>query len=85
MRPMADDAGNPEDQEADARDERARVDAALAQAADDFRLASYYRDNVRPLLRQPREQWPTCCGGTCEPCNQTLVLVADRVLALLGR
>ena len=59
------------------------MDAALAKASDELGLASYYRDCVRPLLAQPREQWPTCCGGNCEPCSQLLVLVADRVQALL--
>lgn len=60
------------------------LDAALIQASDELGLASYYRDCVRPLLRQPREQWPTCCGGSCEPCSQLLVLVAERVQDLLG-
>lgn len=63
---------------------KARVDAALEKASDELGLASYYRDCVRPLLVQPREQWPTCCGGRCEPCSQILVLVADRVQTLLG-
>ena len=58
--------------------------AALNQAAQQFGLQSYYVDLVRPILRQPREQWPTCCGGGCEPCAQTLVAVADRVQQLLG-
>ncbi len=64
---------------------RAALDAALAKASDELGLASYYRDCVRPLLNQPREQWPMCCGGTCEPCSQILVLVADRVQTLLGK
>ena len=58
--------------------------AALMQAAKQFGLQPYYVDLVRPILRQPREQWPTCCGGGCEPCAQTLVAVADRVQQLLG-
>jgi hypothetical protein len=61
------------------------VDAALAQASHEVGLQDYYRDMVRPLLRMPRSQWPSCCGGGCEPCAQTLVAVAERVLALLGR
>lgn len=64
---------------------RAALDAALTKASDELGLESYYRDCVRPLLGQPREQWPTCCGGTCEPCSQILVLVADRVQTLLGK
>jgi hypothetical protein len=68
-----------------ARAERAELDAALEKASDELGLESYYRDCVRPLLGQPREQWPTCCGGSCEPCSQILVLVADRVHTLLGK
>ncbi|MBS2015600.1 MAG: hypothetical protein JST00_22120 [Deltaproteobacteria bacterium] len=62
---------------------REKVDLALAQASDELGLATYYRDNVRPLLRSPREGWPRCCGGGCEPCTQLLVLVAERTLAIL--
>ncbi|MFT3927293.1 MAG: hypothetical protein QM778_32415 [Myxococcales bacterium] len=61
------------------------LEAALVQASEEFGLQSYYRDCVRPLLYQPREQWPGCCGGGCEPCAQTLVSVADRVLTLIGK
>jgi hypothetical protein len=61
------------------------IDEALGRASDEIGLQAYYRDCVRPLLTMPRTQWPTCCGGACEPCNQRLVLVADRVLTLLGR
>ena len=66
-------------------DAQRALDAALAKASDELGLATYYRDCVRPLLRQPREQWPTCCGGRCEPGSQILVLVADRVQAILGK
>jgi hypothetical protein len=59
------------------------LETALAQASEELGLQSYYRDMVRPLLRMPREQWPGCCGGGCEPCAQLLVAVADRVLELL--
>ncbi len=59
------------------------VEAALATASDEHKLASYYRDCVRPLLTMPREQWPRCCGSGCEPCAETLKAVAGRVLGLL--
>jgi hypothetical protein len=60
------------------------LEVALTQASEQFGLAPYYRDMVRPLLRMPRSQWPSCCGGGCEPCALTLVQVAARVLELLG-
>jgi hypothetical protein len=60
-------------------------EAALTQASDEFALQSYYRDCVRPLLTMPETQWPTCCGGNCEPCNQVLVNVARRTRDLLDR
>jgi len=61
------------------------LDAALAAASDELGLEEWYRDCVRPILRAPREGWPRCCGGSCEPCNQLLVNVAERVLQRLGR
>ena len=59
------------------------LETALVQASQELGLQDYYRDMVRPLLRMPRTQSPSCCGGGCEPCAQTLVAVAERVLALL--
>ena len=60
------------------------LDEALAQASDEVGLQSYYQDMVRPLLYMPREQWPGCCGGGCEPCAQMLIAVAERVQSLLA-
>jgi len=59
------------------------LDAALAKASDELGLQDYYRDCVRPLLTMPEAQWPTCCGGNCEPCNQLLVNIARRTRSLL--
>lgn len=59
------------------------LERALTQASEEVGLQTYYRDMVRPLLRMPRSQWPSCCGAGCEPCAQTLVQVAERVLTLL--
>jgi hypothetical protein len=61
------------------------LEAALTQASDEFGLQVYYRDCVRPLLGMEEERWPQCCGGQCEPCNQTLVSVARRVRELVRR
>jgi hypothetical protein len=60
------------------------LDEALARAADENGLADYYRDIVRPLLREPY-MWPRCCGSNCEPCAEQLIRVAKRTLMLLGR
>lgn len=60
------------------------LDAALARASDELGLATYYRDCVRPLLRDPEGRWPRCCGGGCEPCAMDLKAVARRTLELLG-
>ena len=59
-------------------------DEALEQAAREDGLPDYYRDIVRPLLREPYV-WPRCCGGNCEPCAMQLIRVATRTLILLGR
>ncbi len=63
---------------------REDIDVALGQASDESALPEYYRDLVRPLLRMPRSQWPTCCGSTCDPCSVALCRVADRTLSLLN-
>ena len=60
------------------------LEVALTQASEQFGLAPYYRDMVRPLLRMPRSQWPSCCGGGYEPCSVQLVQVAERVLELMA-
>ncbi len=61
------------------------VDAALKQASDELGLEEWYRDCVRPLLRDGPNSYPRCCGGGCEPCSQILIQVAERTLELLGR
>ena len=61
------------------------VDSALEQASNELGLEEWYRDCVRPLLRDGPDSYPRCCGGGCEPCSQLLVQVAERVLELLGR
>lgn len=55
------------------------LEEALVKASEEHGLQDYYRDCVRPLLRTGEEGWPQCCGGSCEPCAQTLVNVARRV------
>jgi hypothetical protein len=57
---------------------------ALDRAGTELGLADYYRPCVRPLFTMPPTQWPLCCAGSCEPCAQLLVAVADRVCELLG-
>jgi hypothetical protein len=61
------------------------LEEALVRASNELGLQDYYRDCVRPLLKMPEEQWPRCCGSTCEPCNQLLVNVATRTLTLMGQ
>jgi hypothetical protein len=60
------------------------VEEALARAAEENGLPDYYRDIVKPLLREPYI-WPRCCGSNCEPCAEQLIRVAKRTLMLLGR
>jgi len=58
--------------------------AALHQASSEQGMADYYEPCVRPLFTMPMSQWPMCCGGSCEPCAQTLVTVALRMCELLN-
>jgi hypothetical protein len=60
------------------------LEACLARASDEVGLAEHYRDCVRPLLGVRPAGWPRCCGGTCEPCAETLIAVAKRVHAMLS-
>ena len=60
------------------------VEAALVRASVEVGLQDHYRDIVRPLLGVGSAQWPKCCGGSCEPCADTLIRVARRVHDLLG-
>jgi hypothetical protein len=60
------------------------LEAALLQASAEMGLQEYYRDIVRPLLGVGPDRWPRCCGGSCEPCAETLIRVARRVHVLLG-
>ncbi len=64
---------------------REEIDPVLDAVSEEYGLEPWYRDCVRPLLRQPEEQWPSCCGGGCDPCTQVLVEVARRTLIKLGR
>ena len=58
--------------------------SALTKAGEEIGLADYYRSCVRPLFRMPTTQWPSCCGGGCDPCAQQLVALADRICELLN-
>ena len=58
--------------------------SALNDAGEELGLADYYRSCVRPLFSMPATQMPMCMGGGCEPCEQVLVAVADRVCVILG-
>jgi hypothetical protein len=60
------------------------LEHALSTASEEHGLQQWYRDCVRPLLGVEESAWPQCCGGACEPCNQTLVNVARRVHELVG-
>jgi hypothetical protein len=60
------------------------LEDALTAACEQLALAPYYRDCVRPLLRDPEGHWPRCCSSGCDPCALTLALVAARALELMG-
>jgi hypothetical protein len=66
-------------------DEVLGLDEALEKASDELGLEPWYRDCVRPLLRDGPASYPRCCGGGCEPCSQLLIVVADRARELMGQ
>ena len=55
---------------------------ALAQALAENGLDPELAPDVVALLRQPRELWPPCCGGLCDPCVLALQRTANRARAL---
>lgn len=57
------------------------LEARVADACDAHGLDPCYRDCLWPILRAPPSRWPRCCGGGCEPCNETLCAIARQVLA----
>ncbi len=60
------------------------LEEAITQASDEAGLPVWYRDNLKPLLRDPEGYWPRCCDSGCEPCNAVLCSVAARTLKLMG-
>ena len=57
---------------------------AIERASEELGLATWYRSCVGPILHLEEDDFPSCCGGNCEPCNGTLVEVALRARRILG-
>lgn len=58
------------------------LEDALEQALRENGLDPSFEGDVRELLATPRERWPACCGGLCDPCVLALHRAADRVRRL---
>lgn len=61
-----------------------RQRAAIARASDELGLPTWYRSSVSPLLNLDPDRMPSCCGGGCEPCADTLIAVAERAREILA-
>lgn len=42
-----------------------------------------YASSVHAYVEQDEDNWPACCGSSCEPCVLTLEHTARRALIIL--
>ena len=61
-----------------------RVAEAVACACREHQLDPSLEGSVHAYLEEDEGEWPSCCGGGCDPCVQTLGSAARRALTLLG-
>lgn len=59
--------------------------AAVEQACRDTSLSMEYAASIHAYIAQDEDEWPACCGSSCEPCVLALENTARRALKLLGR
>lgn len=64
-------------------DRDAEVESAISQALDENGVDAIYDGVVRRYLHREDDEWRTCCGSCCDPCNLTLARVVDRARDLL--
>ncbi|MFO0561707.1 MAG: hypothetical protein U0269_27085 [Polyangiales bacterium] len=63
----------------------AQVRDAVEQACRECDLDSQFIASVYAYVEQDEDEWPRCCGSSCEPCVQALEHAARRALILLER
>jgi hypothetical protein len=63
----------------------AQIRAAVEQACRECDLDSRFIASVHAYVEQDEDEWPRCCGISCEPCVQTLEHAARRALILIER
>jgi hypothetical protein len=63
----------------------ARIEAAVTQACRENNLDLTYIGSVYAYLDEDEDEWPACCGSSCDPCVLQLATVARRALILLER
>ena len=62
----------------------ARLEPHLEPALRENGLDASYRGELLALAATPRDRWPACCGGLCDPCTLALQRSLARALRLAG-
>ena len=63
----------------------AELEALLQKVCSERGIPSRLHDELRLLLAQPPETWPTCCKASCAPCVDDQARIAREVLSRWGR
>lgn len=56
---------------------------AVEQACRECHLDASLEGCVHAYLEEPPEDWPACCGSSCDPCVLTLASAARRAMQLV--
>jgi hypothetical protein len=56
---------------------------AVERACAECDLDSQFIASVYAYIEQDEDEWPRCCGSSCEPCVLTIAHAARRALILL--
>jgi len=60
-----------------------QVRDAIEQACHETSLDVQFASSVCAYVEQDEDEWPACCGSSCEPCVLTLEHTARRALIIL--
>jgi hypothetical protein len=80
---MADTQPSAHERERDAHLRACRERDAVERACQDTNLDAQYAMSVHAYLSQDEDEWPACCGSSCEPCVLALEHTARRALIIL--
>lgn len=59
------------------------VRSIVERVCAENKLGPFAANIVEQWIRDEPTNWPSCCGGGCDPCNGKLRAAARRVLRIL--